>query len=27
RAWDSVADAISIGTGERIELDRRNHSG
>jgi len=23
--WDSVADAISIGTGERIELDRRNH--
>ena len=25
--WDSVADAISIGTGERIELDRRNHSG
>ncbi len=24
--WDTVANAVSMGTGERIELDRRNHS-
>jgi len=25
--WDRIANAVSIGTGERIEVDRRNHSG
>jgi len=24
--WDTIANAVSMGTGERIELDRRNHS-
>lgn len=24
--WDSIANLVSMGTGERIELDRRNHS-
>ncbi|KKK91263.1 hypothetical protein LCGC14_2714680, partial [marine sediment metagenome] len=23
--WDTIASAVSMGTGERIELDRRNH--
>ncbi|KKK52083.1 hypothetical protein LCGC14_3108540, partial [marine sediment metagenome] len=24
--WDRIANAVSIGTGERIEVGRRNHS-
>ncbi|KKL14855.1 hypothetical protein LCGC14_2511440, partial [marine sediment metagenome] len=25
--WDSVANLVSMGTGDRIKIDRRNHSG
>ena len=24
--WDSVANLVAMGTGDRIEVDRRNHS-
>ncbi|KKL54060.1 hypothetical protein LCGC14_2269140, partial [marine sediment metagenome] len=23
--WDSLANLVSMGTGDRIEVDRRNH--